>query len=272
MSLMTEYPPGTFNWTELSTTDTAGATEFYAGLFGWSFEEMPMPGERNSYHAARNGEHLVAGVFHREDLPKIPFWHSYVAVASADECAEKAAGLGGSVLVEPFDVGEAGRMAVVQDPTGGVFQPWQAGLQTGAGIANEPVSLCWNELLTRDPEGAAKFYCDLFGWTAETTHNGLVPYTMLRNSGRAAAGIFTITEEMENVPPALGRLLFRRRRRRRRCQGRGNGRGSAPRARGHTGRRALRPAHRSAGSLLQRHQDPQPGLRRPRAAAAGRHA
>ena len=208
MSLMTEYPPGTFNWTELSTTDTAGATEFYAGLFGWSFEEMPMPGEGNSYHAARNGEHLVAGVFHREDLPKIPFWHSYVAVASADECAEKAAGLGGSVLVEPFDVGEAGRMAVVQDPTGGVFQPWQAGLQTGAGIANEPVSLCWNELLTRDPEGAAKFYCDLFGWTAETTHNGLVPYTMLRNSGRAAAGIFTITEEMENVPPHWAVYFF----------------------------------------------------------------
>ena len=162
---------------------------------------MPMPGEGNSYHIARSGEHLVAGIFHREDLPEIPFWHSYVAVASADECAEKASGLGGSVLVEPFDAGEAGRMAIVQDPTGGVFQPWQAGRQTGAEIANEPVSLCWNELLTRDPEAAAKFYCDLFGWTAEVTHTGVVPYTMLRNRGRAAAGIFTITEEMENVPP-----------------------------------------------------------------------
>jgi len=52
-----------------------------------------------------------------------PHWKLYVAVDSADATAARAAELGGTVLAPPFDVFDAGRMAVVQDPTGAVFSP-----------------------------------------------------------------------------------------------------------------------------------------------------
>ena len=203
MSKIEEYPQGTFNWTDLSTTDPAGAKNFYTGLFEWTFEDVPVDDTGTVYSIAKTGEHEVAGLYgqreEQEGMP--PVWHSYVAVDDADVCAQRAAELGGMVYGEPFDVMEAGRMAVVQDPTGAVFQPWQGNQHKGSGIANEPVSLCWNELLTRDPAAAESFYCQLFGWTAEQMDMGTGPYTMLRNGERAAGGIFKIGDEMENVPP-----------------------------------------------------------------------
>lgn len=93
-----------------------------------------------------------------------PHWMSYVSVLSADETAKKAKALGGTLLKEPFDVFDVGRMAVIQDPTGAVFALWQAGTHKGAGISNVPNSFCWNELATKDITKAGEFYTGLFGW------------------------------------------------------------------------------------------------------------
>ena len=60
---------------------------------------------------------------------------------------------------------DAGRMAVLQDPTGAVFQVWQAKNSIGAKILNEPGALCWTELTTTDTKAAEAFYTKLFGWT-----------------------------------------------------------------------------------------------------------
>ena len=87
---------------------------------------------------------------------------------------------------EPFDVMEAGRMAVIQDPTGAVFMLWQPNKHPGAGLVNEPVSLCWNELLTRDPDAATTFYTSMFGWTAEKDEE--TQYTFFKSGERAAGG------------------------------------------------------------------------------------
>ena len=52
-------------------------------------------------------------------------WSTYVSVADADETAAKVKAAGGTVVVEPMDVMDIGRMAFFADPTGAVFGIWQ---------------------------------------------------------------------------------------------------------------------------------------------------
>ena len=126
MSERTEYTPGTFNWVDLATSDTEAAKGFYSEVFGWSFEDVPA-GDAGVYSLASLREREVAGLFEKgpeqEAVP--PHWNCYVAVASVDDTAAKATSLGGTLMVEPFDVMEAGRMAVVQDPGGAVVALWE---------------------------------------------------------------------------------------------------------------------------------------------------
>ena len=60
------------------------------------------------------------------------------------------------MLLDPFDVFDAGRMTIAQDPTGATFGVWQAGKHIGAELANEPGTMNWNECQTRDPEGGRR--------------------------------------------------------------------------------------------------------------------
>jgi hypothetical protein len=78
--------------------------------------------------------------------------------------ASKVFDAGGRVVMEPFDVGDAGRMAVCADPEGAAFCLWQPRQHKGAQIVNEPGSVNFNTLVTRDLEAARKFYGAVFGW------------------------------------------------------------------------------------------------------------
>ena len=91
-------------------------------------------------------------------------WNTYVWVESADDAAAKVRDAGGRVLTEPFDVMDAGRMAVFTDPEGAVFCVWQAKQHKGAGLVNESGSLNFNGLNTRDTDAAKSFYGSVFGW------------------------------------------------------------------------------------------------------------
>jgi hypothetical protein len=71
---------------------------------------------------------------------------------------------GGRVVAGPVDMGDAGRMAVCLDPEGATFRVWQAKEHKGAQIVNEPGSLNFNSLNTRDADAARSFYGSLFGW------------------------------------------------------------------------------------------------------------
>ena len=84
-----------------------------------------------------------------------PHWNLYIAVENADAAASKAASLGAKVLAPAFDVFDAGRMAVLEDPTGAVFIVWQANRNAGIGIVGEPGAICWADLSTaRSPTSA----------------------------------------------------------------------------------------------------------------------
>jgi hypothetical protein len=93
-------------------------------------------------------------------------WATYVTVEDADAAAASVAGAGGSVLVEPMDVMDLGRMAFFSDPAGAAFGVWQPKGFAGADLVNTPNSLCWNEVLTRDAEAGKAFYPAVFGWVA----------------------------------------------------------------------------------------------------------
>src|SRR5207302_4926214 len=85
----------------------------------------------------------------QEGAPPLATWNTYVWVESADQTASKVRDAGGQVLVEPFDVMDAGRMAVFADPEGAVFCVWQAKQHKGARVVNEAGSLNFNGLNTR---------------------------------------------------------------------------------------------------------------------------
>jgi hypothetical protein len=118
-----------------------------------------------------------------------PAWNSYITVANVDETAAKARELGATVHAPPFDVMEAGRMAVVQDPQGAWFLLWQAKQHIGAGLVNAPGALCWNELGSPDVDGSAVFYSALLGWTTEPME-GEMPYLVIKTAdGHSNGGI-----------------------------------------------------------------------------------
>ncbi len=165
------YIPGVPCWIDTSQPDPDAAVAFYRGLFGWEFEDVMPPGSPGKYFIARlRGGDVAAVGSQPEGGPPAAVWNTYVWVQSADEAASKVRSAGGRVLTEPFDVMEAGRMAVFTDPEGAAFCVWQAKQHKGARIVNEPGSLNFNTLNTRDPEGAKAFYGSVFGW--ETLNPG----------------------------------------------------------------------------------------------------
>jgi predicted enzyme related to lactoylglutathione lyase len=192
--------PGTFCWPELSTSDQKAATQFYGKLFGWQVTDTPMgPGETYSIFKVRGRDAAAACTLRKneKDMGVPPHWNSYVSVKNADESAKKAQSLGGTVLAPAFDVMDAGRMAVVQDPTGAVFCLWQAGKSTGAKVLGEPGALCWTELSTRDTKKAESFYTQLFGWSAKRSAPGAaMEYTEFSVNGKPGVG-------MMNMPPMV---------------------------------------------------------------------
>ena len=59
MGERTQYTPGTFSWADLATTDVPAAQAFYSALFGWEWEDTPIPGG-GVYSMARLRGHDVA--------------------------------------------------------------------------------------------------------------------------------------------------------------------------------------------------------------------
>jgi predicted enzyme related to lactoylglutathione lyase len=181
-----EHEHGSFSWTDLSTPDAEASRAFYGGLFGWEFEDNPVP-EGGVYVMAKLGGRSAAAMF--ETSERHPAWASYVTVDDADAIADRARQLGANVMSEPFDVMHVGRMAIIQDPPGAVFCVWQPGTSIGAEVVNGAGALSLNQLNTIDPEAAKRFYSDLFGWRFEDVQGGPAPYSAIYNGERLNGGM-----------------------------------------------------------------------------------
>lgn len=203
MSERTSYVPGTPCWVDLGTPDIDAAAAFYGGLFGWSVPEGENAEQTGGYRQAMLRGKPVAGAMPLMQEGQPPAWSSYVSVEDADATAAKVRDAGGTVLAEPMDVMELGRMAVFADPTGAVFGVWQPGTFIGAEIVNEPNSLSWNELNTRDTAAARDFYGAVFGWGFEDMEvENVGTYTSLLVEGSAVGGMLDITGRAPDEVPA----------------------------------------------------------------------
>jgi predicted enzyme related to lactoylglutathione lyase len=173
------YIPGVPCWIDTTQPDPEAAVDFYRGLFGWEFRDAMPPGSPGKYFIAplHGGDGAAVGS-QPEGAPPMAVWNTYIWVDSADETAAKVRDAGGSVLMDPFDVMDAGRMAVVADPAGAAFCLWQAKEHKGARIVNEPGSLNFNNLNTRDVEGAKSFYGSVFGWGTLGMDGGFMAWTL----------------------------------------------------------------------------------------------
>lgn len=204
MANIDRHAAGSFCWIELSTSDQNAAKSFYTSLFGWEANDMPM-GPNDFYTIFRlRGRDAAAGCTLRPEqraqgVP--PHWMIYIAVDNADATVAKAQQLGGTILAPAFDVMDAGRMAVVQDPTGAVFCPWQANQSNGIGIANVAGTLCWADLSTPDPKRASDFYSGLFGWQLIADPKDPSGYLHIKNGEHHIGGIPPAAYRQPGVPP-----------------------------------------------------------------------
>jgi predicted enzyme related to lactoylglutathione lyase len=212
MAEFSSHTPGTFSWAELATTDQNAGVAFYRALFGWDLNEQPMgPTEVYSMFTLRGKEVGAAYTMRPEERQSgvPPHWNLYVTVANVDEATKKAEGLGAKVFAPPFDVMDAGRMAVLQDPTGAIFQMWQPKNSIGAKILNEPGALCWSELTTRDTAAAESFYTSLFGWTPKhSAPGGDMEYTEFSNQGQPGIGMMSMPAQMPAGMPSYWMPYF----------------------------------------------------------------
>jgi uncharacterized protein len=179
-----EYPPGVPCWIDTAQPDPEAATRFYGGLFGWEFEDaMPADAPGNYFMARLHGRDVAAVGSAPDGGPPTPVWTTYIAVDSADDAVANVGKAGGSTLAEPFDVFDAGRMAVCSDPAGAVFSVWQAKETIGAQLVNDPGTWNFSDLNTRDVDGATAFYREVFGWVAGALEGGGAEFTFLRLPG-----------------------------------------------------------------------------------------
>ncbi|MEK7831265.1 MAG: VOC family protein [Acidobacteriota bacterium] len=207
---VSKHIPGTFCWVELGTTDQEAVKKFYGELFGWDANDFPLGPDSYYSMFKLNGKDVGAAyALGQEELSLgiPPYWGLYICVENADTKAKEITAAGGTLIVEPFDVFEFGRMAVAQDPTGAAFKIWQPLNHIGVGIMGENNSMCWQELATRDLDAAKKFYSTVFGWDPQTKGEGTpMPYTEIYLNdadGKPApfGGMYTMMPHMEGIPP-----------------------------------------------------------------------
>lgn len=204
MANIDKHPAGSFCWIELHTSDQPDAKKFYNSLFGWEAHDNPM-GDAGVYTMFRlQGRDAAAGCSLRPDERSqgvASYWMIYITVENTDAAVTKAKQLGGKILAPAFDVMDAGRMAVIQDPTGAVFCPWQPNKNNGIGIAHVHGTLCWADLSTPDPKRASDFYSGLLGWQLITDSKDPSGYLHIKNGEHFIGGVPPAAHRQPGVPP-----------------------------------------------------------------------
>jgi uncharacterized protein len=202
----TSYDPGTPSWVDHATGDIDASNAFYRSLFGWEPDDQGA--DMGHYTLLRKGGRTVAGNMPAMGEGQPSVWVTYVSVADADATVARATHAGATVLVEPMDVADLGRMAVFADPTGAAVGVWQPRAFIGAELANEAGAFAWNELNTRDVPAARAFYADVFGWEPADAGMEGMDYTEWKLGGRTIAGMLPMPDMVPAEVPAHWLVYF----------------------------------------------------------------
>jgi predicted enzyme related to lactoylglutathione lyase len=203
--LTTPYVTGSPVWADLGTPDMDGATAFYNGLFGWEFRSAGP--DTGGYGMFQLDGRTAAGAMTVTPDQGPPAWALYFQTPDVEAAAKSVEQGGGSVVFEPMDVMDLGRMAVFTDPSGAGFATWQPGKNKGLDLVNGPGSLCWGELYTPDEDAANTFYTSVFGWESMSVPmpDGSGTYRMVNPVGQGPdamfAGIVPISSDPAEATP-----------------------------------------------------------------------
>ncbi len=195
-------------WVDLSSGDAAASREFYGKLFGWDVEVNPDP-QYGGYALAKIGGKDAAGIGPKMDPNSPTAWNLYIGTDDVEALAARAKDVGGTVVMAPFDVGDQGRMTVIQDPAGAFISAWQ-GTRMGGFQTDEPNAFGWAELNARGVEKALPFYTALFGWSTKVSPMGAdqPPYTEFQLDGQSIAGAWEMNQMVPAEVPSYWQVYF----------------------------------------------------------------
>ena len=182
----TAWPAGTPCWIDYGAADLEATKSFYTDVLGWQYSGGEP--EYGGYLTCEVKGLPAAGMAPRMDESAPPSWTTYFASDDVDATAARIREAGGTVVVEPMDVGPMGRMAIATDPQGNGFGLWQAGQHTGVRIFNEPGALVWNEAAVEDADAARDFYGSVFGFRFDEVE-GAGGYTTFTTGDRPMGGL-----------------------------------------------------------------------------------
>lgn len=206
MAVRDQYAHGQACWFDMGTTDVDAAIAFYRNVLGWTIEKGPE--EMGFYSQAEVDGHPVAAIAAGSD-PNLVVWTVYFAADDIDATVAVCREAGATVLVEPFDVMEFGRMAIIVDPTGCRFALWQRGTMVGAELTDAPGAPNWVELTTRAVAESQRFYGEVFGWVFNQVQMGDHNYFQISTAnGEAVGGLMPMEGDMWPADVANHWMLY----------------------------------------------------------------
>lgn len=197
----TPWPAGTPCWVDCAFEPAHRgmhhAQDFYEKLFGW---DVLRGTDDQDYRVCRKDDLPVAGLEHKNGSDAPPFWTTYFATDDITASCAAVTAAGGRVLTEVIDIEGVGHSAYCSDPTGAFFGLWQGEGLIGFGLVNEPGSVAWNDLLTRDLEGSKAFYRNVFGYSYDDRGDSYAVAKL--PTGEVVAGIHQAGQLPEDAPPS----------------------------------------------------------------------
>ncbi|MET7618146.1 VOC family protein [Streptomyces sp. NPDC005408] len=173
MPRRTGYGPGTPCWTDCVTTDLKGAQDFYAGLFGWEYED-----EGPGYRIVSLRGEIIGGIGRSPGGPAGSAWNVYLATKDAEVTRARVLAEGGRVVMGPVSVADNGRLFLAVDPAGAPVGFWEGRRAEGVVLADEPGAVCGTLLSVHRDAQAEQFYGALYGYTADRVAHGRTTLTL----------------------------------------------------------------------------------------------
>ena len=195
-------------WIDLSSADPAASRAFYAAVFGWDIEVNQDP-QYGGYALARVDGHDVAGIGPQMS-PSPTFWSVYIGTDDADALSASVQAAGGTIIAPAFDVGDQGRMAVFQDPTGAFISVWQPQTMPGFAVQRKAGAFSWAELNARGMANAKQFYKKVFTWGEKNTPmgEGQSDYTEFKLGDESIAGGMEMNPMVPKEVPSYWMVYF----------------------------------------------------------------
>jgi predicted enzyme related to lactoylglutathione lyase len=195
-------------WVDLSSTDAQASRDFYSKVFGWRVDVDPDP-QYGGYGIAKLGDNDVAGIGPAMTPGTPTAWNVYIGSNDIQDLAKRVEAASGTVIMPPFDVGDQGKMAVFQDPSGAFISAWQ-GSRMGGFQTDAPNSFGWSELNARGVERAIPFYTSVFGWTTRKSEmgEGQPPYIEFLLDGQSVAGAWEMNPMVPAEVPSYWQVYF----------------------------------------------------------------